>query len=88
MGKIEKLTGIVNKLHKEKALEATEIFIIKNPARICLAFQYAKDDLYNFYIPEKILEIIGKYNIQRDKSKPQYEEDKVTFRFKLEHKEN
>mgnify|MGYP001612139944 CR=1 FL=1 len=82
MGKIKKLEDIVSKLRKEKAFEATEIFIIKNPARICLTFQYTKEDLYNFHIPEEVLEIIDKYSLQKDKSEPQYEGDKVTFRFK------
>lgn len=76
MGKIEKLENIMKQICEEQVFqESADITLGKNPARVYFTFAEERT--------EKILEIAGKYGLQRDKSKPIYENNKVTLRFKL-----
>ncbi|MEK6935923.1 MAG: hypothetical protein AABW67_03980 [Nanoarchaeota archaeon] len=85
--KLKTLQAIMEKICGDKNLQVgRDAVLIKNPARVCFAFNEEECFLINsqYMSVEEVSKLAKDYGLQRDKSEPKtFQDYSVGYRFKL-----
>ena len=85
--KLQTLQAIMERICGDKKLQVgRDVILIKNPARVCFAFNEEECLLVNsqYMGIDEVSMIAKKYGLQRDKSEPKtFPDNSVGYRFRL-----